>query len=252
MDSQNVIHRCGNPSLSSIRFPLNDVRHLSFYRNISCICAIIAACFSIKEVAMTRTRELLRFMEGRGGIARSADLLGAGFSAGLVASLERKGDIERETRGVYVTAGTILDDFARIQLRWGRCVFSHGSALYLDGLSDRLPIRLEVTVPREYNAAGLVAGNPTLVVHRANRTAYPLGMTEAQSMSGVKVKAYDMERCICDLLSARRKDDADIQLFAGALDGYFKRDDKDIGKLGRYAKALGVGDELHRYTEVLL
>ena len=201
---------------------------------------------------MTRTRELLRFMEGRGGIARSADLLSAGFSAGLVASLERKGDIERETRGVYVTAGTILDDFARIQLRWGRCVFSHGSALYLDGLSDRLPIRLEVTVPREYNAAGLVAGNPTLVVHRANRTAYPLGMTEVQSMSGVKVKAYDMERCICDLLSARRKDDADIQLFAGALNGYFKRDDKDISKLGRYAKALGVEDELHRYTEVLL
>lgn len=28
--------------------------------------------------------------------------------------------------------------------------------------------------------------------------------------------------------------------------------DKDIGKLGRYAKALGVDDELHRYTEVLL
>lgn len=201
---------------------------------------------------MTRTQELLQFMEKYGGVARSVDLTNAGFSAGLIAALEKNGAIERENRGVYVTAGTILDEFARLQLRWNRCVFSHGSALYLHGLSDRLPFHLEVTVPREYNAASLAANNPGLIIYRANKATYPLGIAKVRSMSKVMVKAYDMERCICDLLAARRKDGVDIQLFAGAMDGYFKRTDKDIGKLNRYAKALGVSDELHRYTEVLL
>ncbi|MBK5211240.1 MAG: type IV toxin-antitoxin system AbiEi family antitoxin domain-containing protein [Coriobacteriia bacterium] len=201
---------------------------------------------------MTKTQELLLFMEGRGGVTRSTDLLDAGFSAGLIAALENNGTIERETRGVYVTAGTILDDFARVHLRWNRCVFSHGSALYLQGLSDRLPFHLEVTVPREYNTTSLATNNPDLIIYRANKTAYPLGITEVRSMSGIMVKAYDAERCICDLLIARRKDGIDIQLFAGAMDGYFRRKNKDIGKLSTYAKVLGVGDELHRYTEVLL
>lgn len=201
---------------------------------------------------MSRTQELMQLMEERGGVARSVDLIDAGFSAGLIASLERRGNIERETRGVYVTAGTILDDFARIQLRWGRCVFSYGSALYLHGLSDRLPIRLEVTVPREYNATGLTADNPTLIIHRANKTTYDLGITEARSMSGIMVKTYSAERCICDLLAARKKGNIDIQLFAGAMEGYFRRRDKDLNKLNRYAKMLRMDDELHRYTEVLL
>lgn len=200
---------------------------------------------------MPKTDKLLEFMNDHSGVATSTELLGAGFSAGLIASLESKGAIVRETRGVYVTEGTMLDDFARLQLRWNRCIFSHGSALYLHGLSDRLPFQLEVTVPREYNTTNLIAQNPDIVVYRANKSNYPLGITELPSLSGAMVKVYDAERCICDLLVARKGNRVDIQLFAGALDAFFKSSKKNMKNLHDYAQALGVLNELHRYTEVM-
>ncbi len=201
---------------------------------------------------MTRTEELLEYMSERNGIATSSDLVGAGFSAGLVASLERSGTIERETRGVYVLPGTLLDDFAAISLRWRKCVFSHGSALYLHGLAPRMPARLEVTVPREYNASGLASENPGLVVRRAGKGTFELGLAEAASPSGVAVRAYDAERCICDVVAARGDDEIDMQLFSHALNAYFARTGGNTRKVESYAEALGVAGELRRYMEVLL
>ena len=201
---------------------------------------------------MGRAGDMLKYMSEKGGVALSSELLGAGFSAGLIASLEKNGAIERETRGVYVLPGTLLDDFATVSLRWRRCIVSHGSALYLHGLAPRMPARIEVTVPREYNASGLVAENPGIIVHRANRRTFDLGASEATSPSGVAVRAYDAERCICDLVAARGTDGVDMQLFSHALNGYFERSRGNTRKVESYAEALGVADELRRYMEVLL
>lgn len=54
------------------------------------------------------------------------------------------------------------------------------------------------------------------------------------------------------MLKLREANDVDMQLFNTAITGYFKRKDKDITKLERYAQKLGVDDDLHRYTEMLL
>lgn len=201
---------------------------------------------------MTKLDNLIRFMEGKSGIATSKQLLNAGFSAGLVDAATKKGVIDRETRGIYVLPDRVLDEFAALSLRWRRCVFSHGSALYLHGLSDRMPTRFDVTVPRPYNTSNLKAENPTLRIHRAEGEVLELGLTSLCSPSGIEIPVYDVERCICDMLKLREKGTVDMQLFNTAITGYFKQKNKDIPKLEKYAQKLGVDDDLHRYTEVLL
>ena len=78
-------------------------------------------------------------INGLGGIATSSELKSAGFSAGAIAYALETGSIDRLTRGVYCVPDVFEDDFAIISYRWCKCVFSHASALYLLGFSDRLP-----------------------------------------------------------------------------------------------------------------
>ena len=66
---------------------------------------------------------------------------------------------------------------------------------------------------------------------------------------GNKVKAYDMERCICDII--RSKNRMDSEHVKHSIREYVKRKDKDLVKLSKYAEKLGVKKEVMDYVELL-
>jgi hypothetical protein len=190
-------------------------------------------------------------INGLGGIATSSELKSAGFSAGAIAYALETGSIDRLTRGVYCAPDVFEDDFAIISYRWCKCVFSHASALYLLGLSDRLPSEQHVTVPRGYNPKGLKNAYPGIGMHWVSSELYPLGETTVKTPVGNTVRCYDAERSIADLIRQRKRDGADAQLVRDSVTGYFKRADKDLPKLAEMCEALGVRDELQVYLEVM-
>lgn len=130
-------------------------------------------------------------------------------------------------------------------------MLSHGSALYLAGLSDRVPSALDVTVPHGYNPRGLSREHPDVRIHRVNKDVYELGVIEAKSPGGATVRAYCAERAVADLISQRSSSGADPQLVHDAVAGYFKRKDADLETLARMCSALGVEEEFRVYLEVL-
>lgn len=77
---------------------------------------------------------------------------------------------------------------------------------------------------------------------------YEIGITEIQSPQGAKVRLYDKERCICDLI--RDKEKVDIQIYTQAIKDYFYTK-TDRRKLLKYSKVLGVEDKVRTYMEVL-
>ena len=97
---------------------------------------------------MSRSEELAEFVEDSGGIASAAQIVKAGFLPGSISYALESGAIDKLTRGVYCLPEVFDDEFAAISYRWSKCVLSHGSALYLAGLSDRVPAAIDVTVPR--------------------------------------------------------------------------------------------------------
>lgn len=195
--------------------------------------------------------DLIRLMEARGGRITTKAAREAGFSNTLLALLEREGSVERETRGVYALTTAPLDTFAIIALRWPKAVFSHGSALYLHGLSDRVPGRMDVTCPQGYQSPALLEEFPDTRIHTSVGKRFELGVQEGLSPTGTPIRLYDPERCICDLLRQRRQGKAELQLFSNALNAYMRSKEKNLPKLARYADSLGLSDDLRRYTEVL-
>ena len=200
---------------------------------------------------MSRSEEIAEFVEDSGGIASAAQIAEAGFLPGSVSYALESGAIDRLTRGVYCSPEVFDDEFAAISYRWGKCVLSHGSALYLAGLSDRVPAAIDVTVPHGYNPRGLMREHPDARIHRVSLELYKLGIIEAKSPGGGTVKAYCAERAVADLISQRASKGADPQLIRDAVAGYFKRKDADLPKLARMCEALGVEEEFRMYLEVL-
>ena len=134
--------------------------------------------------------ELVSYIDAEGGVAYSSQLKGAGFSAGLISYVSEAGHIDRISRGIYCTPDVFEDDFLMIGARWRKCIFSHNSALYLNGLSDRLPSAQSVTVPRGYNPVRLIEEFPGIQIHWVRPDVYELGATNIMTPSGNRVRCY--------------------------------------------------------------
>ena len=63
---------------------------------------------------------------------------------------------------------------------------------------------------------------------------------------GNKVKVYDIERCICDII--RSKNRMDLELIKHSVRKYIKRTDQDLVKLSLYAEKLGIKEVVMDYV----
>src|ERR1700690_3072035 len=81
------------------------------------------------------------------GILFTSDLAKYGIPRTYLSILEKSGEIQRVSRGVYSSAGSIVDEMLSLQMRYKNVIFSHETALYLWDLTDRTPLYYSVTVP---------------------------------------------------------------------------------------------------------
>ena len=78
------------------------------------------------------------------------------------------------------------------------------NALYFYGLTEEFPHDYTVTVPRGYHVAEL---NKKCNVFYVPNDFYELGLIKAKTPSGNIVKAYDIEKCICDIIKDKERMD---------------------------------------------
>jgi len=195
------------------------------------------AWVKIQRIAETGNGQITPDMAAAGGVSRTT-----------LSALTDRGKLIRVSRGVYALADTISDEYALLQSRCGKAVFSLGTALYFWGLSDRVPHLIDVTIPQGTNITRVRASAGNLRCHYVNTAIHSLGITTTVSPMGGEIRLYDKERCICDLI--RSRDTTDKQLYTQAIKGYFAGK-PDLRKLIKYSKALGVETQVRTYMEVL-
>ena len=139
------------------------------------------------------------------------------------------------------------DEFYILQQKYKRGIFSHATALYPLGYSERVPLKFNMTFPTNYNSVSLKQMN--VAVTRVNEKNYTLGISTAETPSGNTVQIYGLERSLCDIL---RGSSEDIQTVLYAMKKYASSKQRDINKLMRYAKQLRVEPKVRKYMEVLL
>lgn len=170
------------------------------------------------------------------------DLEQMGIPSMTMTRLERSGVFRKVNRGAYLLANYIEDPFLLFSMTYSKLVFSHSTALYLQGLSNRQFQGFEATFPH----SSRIPSNPELKCHTTRGSNYRLGIKTAATPYGNEVPCYDAERCICDIFI---HDDIEYEDRAFAINEYAKNIDFD--KLYSYAKELKVYDRIHDVFEVL-
>ena len=191
---------------------------------------------------------IIDLAKDNGGLITTAQAVSVGIPRARLSDMVKSGELERVQRGVYCLADVWEDEFLAAQLRFPRGIFSDGTALFLHGFTDRTPFSLTMTFARSYRATAVRKAG--IEVRTCADDVLRLGAKEVNTPYGNKVRAYDLERTLCDLVRGQRTVDA--QVVNPAMKAYFKSGTKDIQKLLSYARALGVEKKIRNYMEVLL
>jgi predicted transcriptional regulator of viral defense system len=183
-----------------------------------------------------------------GGIISVRQGANAGVShMGLLRGM-RAGELERVSRGVYISPEEVEDVMYIAQLRRPKIVFSHDSALVLHDLTDRYPLSHTVTVPTGYNTRSLI--DDGFMTFSVKRELYDQDIIQIKTPLGHAVKVYGLERTIVDCVRSRSRMDAEI--VAEALKRYARRTDKNLGGLIDTAERFGATNLIRTYMGVLL
>ena len=197
---------------------------------------------------MSVPNELQAVLIRNRGIVTTAQANEVGISNERLRLLVKSGDLERASFGVYTLPDEFADKMYIAQLRRSKIIYSHETALFLHGLTDRDPISYTVTVPTGYSATRL--RNDGFIVFTIKRELHEIGVTKKATIFGNTVKVYNMERTICDCLRSRNR--LDISVITDAIKRYVRRKDKNLNKLMQMAEIFKVTKLLRNYTEVLL
>ena len=182
------------------------------------------------------------------GIIRTRDVEEMGIYRGYLKDMVDSGSLVRESKGIYTVTSDTPDEYSLIQSRSDRLIFSYGTALYLLGMSDCVPSIIDVTVPQGYNVSRIKKSYPSIRFHYVKPDVLFEGVKTVITPQGYRVKVYDEERCLCDLIKDKKK--IDKQLFTQAVKEYFAGSHSSR-KLLKMAKLFGVEDDIRMYMEVL-
>lgn len=211
--------------------------HADFVYNISMVVN--------KEKPIDKLRNILK---DQNGILFTSDLEKHGIARTYLSILEKNGEIQRISRGIYAATNSLVDEMVLFQARYKKAIFSHETALYLHGLTDRTPLYYSVTVPSGYNQTSLeVSGAKVFFI---NNDLHPVGLVTVKSPHRNEVETYNPERTICDILRSRNKIEAGF--INESLKNYVLDKSKNIPLLHNYAKLFGIQTIVRNYIEVLL
>ena len=159
--------------------------------------------------------------------------------------MKEKGMIEKVGNGIYIDSSRIEDNYFVFGLELPNVIYSHMTALYFHGLSIKAPNdKYDITVPNNYFNYKIKNHN----VFYVSNDIYELGITEVETPMGNRVKAYDIERSICDIIRSKNRMDSEHVKYS--IREYLKRKDKDLVKLSKYAEKMGIKDEVMNYMEI--
>jgi predicted transcriptional regulator of viral defense system len=202
----------------------------------------------MEVIVMNYLEKLEKLIQKQHGTVLSADLDQYEIPRTYLQMMVAEGKLERVDRGVYVSTNAIEDEMYFMQAKYPKLIYSHETALYLHGLSDRTPFEYSATVPSGYKVVRSLAER--FKIYYIKMELHELGVETVQSSHGNPIKTYNIERTICDLIRSRSR--IDVQILNDALKRFVKLKSADHSILMDYARKLKIETVLKSYMEVLL
>lgn len=192
--------------------------------------------------------DILREIKKNNNVITTSQVLQLGYSKSLLTKYVKAGVLVRSSHGIYTLPDTVNDDMYELMLRSSKIIFSHETAMFLNGISERTPFQHSITIPSDSALPASI--KDACICYYIKPSLHTLGMIEKKTTFGNRVRCYNLERTICDLLRSRSR--CDEETVISALKSYAAAREKNLNLLARYAKLLRVEKVLKRYMEVLL
>lgn len=191
------------------------------------------------EQAKILTDTIKQIMNTNNGMLSTRMIEPLNISRQYLSIMENNNDIEKVSRGIYLSPNAFEDSYFSFQQKYKKAIFSHMNALYFYGMTEEFPYNYTVTVPQSYHVDTV---NEKCNVFYVSDDIYELGIVEIETPNGNKVRAYDKERCICDII--RSKGRMDSEQVKKTIKQYMQSRDKDMAKLSEYSKNMGINKKV--------
>lgn len=183
-----------------------------------------------------------------GGIINNKAAMARGISRETLSKLCKEDILLRIRRGQYIFPDDIQDELLSIDKRSSNIIFSHETALFLHGISDRAPFEHSVTMPSGKTVSKAIVEE--CKIYYIKPELFELGKTALPTPVGNMVSVYDLERTICDIVRSRGR--IGQETFLAALRSYAADPKKNLNLLDSYAKQMRLAGVVRKYLEVLL
>ena len=191
------------------------------------------------EQAKILTDTIKQIMNTNNGMLSTRMIEPLNISRQYLSIMQNNNDIEKVSRGIYLSPSAFEDSYFSFQQKYKKAIFSHMNALYFYGMTEEFPYNYTVTVPQSYHVDTV---NEKCNVFYVSNDIYELGVVEIETPNGNKVRAYNKERCICDII--RSKGRMDSEQVKKTIKQYMQSRDKDIAKLSEYSKKMGINKKV--------
>lgn len=199
-----------------------------------------------EEVRMNYKDKIMNYLKDNNGIITAQYCRDAGIPTIYLTRLAEENVLTRIDRGIYLSKDGDYDEYYFFQYKYKQAVFSYETALSLQGLTDKIPQVMEVTVPYSYKI-NEVPDNVELYYVKSEIAA--MGVIEVETMYQNKVKVYNIERIICDFI--QNKSRIDPEVYVKTIRKYASSEAADINKLFIYAQKMGIIEEVRNTMEVV-
>ena len=196
-------------------------------------------------MSIERIRKLIS--DSNVGIITAKMITENGIHRGYLTTMVENGELVKVGTGLYLSADAWEDELYLFQLKYPRGVFSHETALYLHGFTDRTPAKFTMTFSHGYGTNAL--SKEPIHTKRVIKEKFDIGITQLETPCKNIVRVYDIERTLCDIVKGQG---CDIQIVNEAMKRYARMSGKDIHKLMEYAEIMRVKPKIMKYMEVLL
>ena len=192
--------------------------------------------------------QILEEIKRNNNMITTSQVVALGFSRALLSNYVKEGLLERGRHGIYILPDSVHDDMYTLMLRSEKIIFSHDTALFLNGLSERTPFAHTVTIPSNTTLPNSLKEECNCYYIKPE--LHQIGVIWKKTTFGNEVRCYDAERTICDLLRSRSRMDEETVI--SAIKNYAAFEDKKLKRLAAYAEKFNVNKVIKSYMEVLL
>jgi predicted transcriptional regulator of viral defense system len=197
---------------------------------------------------MDNKKKLEKLIQEQNGTVLASDLETYNIPRTYLSIMVAEGSLEKTERGIYVSTNSIEDEMFAMQRKYNKLIYSHETALFIHGISDRTPDAYSASVPSGYKVVEKISDK--FKIYYIRKDLHAMGVIKNKTSFGNEISVYSIERTICDVIRSRNR--MDIQIVNDAMKRFVKIKSVDYSLLNAYARELRIESVLRNYLEVLL